>query len=184
MHDMRIRRDNAIAVVIDVQERLFPHIHDHEQLGKDIEKFIIGMQILNLPIIVTEQYSKGLGKTIAPLQTALADYYSPMEKITFSCCGEQEFVDSLENLGRKQVLLVGIETHVCVLQTALDLRAAGYRPVVIEDCISSRKPNDKHVAIERMRRAGCIITTMESVLFELCGVAGTETFRSISKLVK
>lgn len=181
---MRIRRDNAIAVVIDVQERLFPHIYNYEQLGKDIETFIIGMQILNLPIIVTEQYSKGLGKTIAPLQVALADYYSPMEKITFSCCGEQEFTDSLENLGRKQILLVGIETHVCVLQTALDLHAAGYRPVVIEDCVSSRKPNDKLIAIERLRRAGCIIATMESVLFELCGIAGTETFKSISKLVK
>jgi nicotinamidase-related amidase len=181
---MRIRRDKAIAVVIDVQERLFPHIHDHEQLGTNIEKCIIGMQILNLPIFVTEQYTKGLGKTIAPLQIALADYYSPMEKITFSCCGEQEFVDSLENLGRKQVLLVGIEAHVCILQTALDLRVAGYQPVILEDCVSSRAPNDKRVAIERMRCAGCIITTMESVLFELCGTAGTETFRSISKLVK
>lgn len=181
---MKIRRDNAIAVVVDVQERLFPHIDGYEQLEKEIEKFIIGMQILNMPIIVTEQYSKGLGATIPSIQTALADYYSPMEKISFSCCGEQEFMDSLENLGRKQILLVGIETHVCVLQTALDLRAAGYRPVVIEDCVASRKPNDKRVAIERMRRAGCVMTTMESVLFELCSVAGTDTFRSISKLVK
>jgi nicotinamidase-related amidase len=181
---MKIRRDNAIAVVVDVQERLFPHIDDHEQLGKNIEKFVIGMQILNMPIIVTEQYPKGLGTTIPPLQIALADYYSPMEKMSFSCSGEREFMDSLENLGRKQILIVGIETHVCVLQTALDLRSAGYRPVVMEDCVSSRRSNDKHVAIERMRRAGCIITTMESVLFELCAVAGTETFRNISKLVK
>jgi len=181
---MKIRRDNAIAVVVDVQERLFPHIHEHAELAANIEKFIVGMQILNLPIIVTEQYVKGLGRTLPQLQTALADYYSPMEKISFSCCGEKEFTDSLENLGRKQILLVGIESHICVLQTALDLREKNYRPIIIEDCVSSRKANDKRLAIERMRRAGCIITSLESVLFELCVVAGTEAFKQISQLVK
>jgi nicotinamidase-related amidase len=181
---MKIRRDNTIAVVVDAQERLFPHIHEQQELAGNIEKFIIGMQILNLPIIVTEQYVKGLGRTLPRFQTALSDYYSPMEKISFSCCGEQEFLDSLENLGRKQILLVGIEAHICVLQTALDLRERQYRPVIIEDCISSRKPNDKRIAIERMRRAGCAITTLESVLFELCVVAGTDMFKQISQLVK
>ncbi|TAE24282.1 MAG: hydrolase [Candidatus Kapaibacterium sp.] len=181
---MRIRRDNAITVVIDVQDRLFPHIDGHTDLEQRLEKCIVGMQILNMPMIVTEQYPQGLGRTIPSLQAALSDYYSPMEKMTFSCCGEQEFTDSLENLGRKQVLLIGIEAHICVLQTALDLRAAGYRPVILEDCVSSRKTNDKRVAIERMRRAGCVITTMESAIFELCGTAGTETFKRLSKLMK
>lgn len=181
---MKIRRDNALAVVVDVQERLFPHIDEHTELAVAIEKFIQGMQILNLPIIVTEQYVKGLGRTLPQLQTALSDYYSPMEKITFSCCGEQEFIDSLENLGRRQILLVGIESHICILQTALDLRERNYRPIIIEDCVSSRKPNDKRIAIERMRRSGCIITSLESALFELCTVAGTDTFKKISQLVK
>lgn len=181
---MKIRRDSALAVVVDVQERLFPHIHEHNELAANIEKFIVGMQILNLPIVVTEQYVKGLGRTLPALQTALADYYSPMEKITFSCCGEAEFVDSLENLGRRQILIVGIEAHICVLQTALDLRERNYRPVVIEDCISSRKPHDKRIAVERMRRSGCIITTLESVLFELCQTAATPAFKQISQLIK
>ncbi len=181
---MKIRRDNALAVVVDAQERLFPHIHEHTELAASIEKFIVGMQILNLPIIVTEQYVKGLGQTLPVLQKALSDYYSPMEKMTFSCCGEQEFIDSLENLGRRQILLVGIEAHICVLQTALDLREKNYRPIIIEDCVSSRKPNDKRLAIERMRRSGCIITTLESVLFELCGTAATPAFKPISQLIK
>jgi nicotinamidase-related amidase len=181
---MKICRDNVVAVVVDVQERLFPHIHECDVLERSIEKFIRGMQILNLPIIVTEQYVKGLGQTIPSVQTALADYYLPMEKMSFSCCGEREFTDSLENLGRRQIMLVGIESHICILQTALDLRERNYRPVVIEDCVGSRKPNDKRIAIERMRRAGCIITTLESVLFELCVAAGTDAFKSISRLVK
>jgi hypothetical protein len=181
---MKIRRDTALAVVIDVQDRLFPHISDHAELALSLEKFIVGMQIMNLPIVVTEQYVKGLGQTIKPLQAVLTDYYSPIEKITFSCCGEAEFTDSLENLGRKQILLVGIEAHICVLQTALDLREKGYRPVIIEDCVASRKPNDKRIAIERMRQAGCAITSLESLLFELCAVAGTDIFKQISRLVK
>ncbi|MCS6808054.1 MAG: isochorismatase family protein [Bacteroidota bacterium] len=181
---MKIRCDNALAVVIDVQERLFPHMYDKDSLADAIEKFIHGVQVLNLPVIVTEQYTKGLGKTLSQLQTALADYYSPLEKMTFSCCGNKEFTDSLDNLGRRQILLVGIEAHICVLQTALDLRERRYHPVILEDCISSRKPNDKRIAIQRMQGMGCTITTLEAVLFELCGTASVPAFKQIYQIVK
>lgn len=181
---MRIRRDNVIGVVIDVQERLFPHIHEHNALTAKVDTFIRGMQILNLPLFVTEQYTKGLGKTISSIQTSLGDYYTPIEKIDFSCCGVDEFMESLDNLGRKQIILTGIETHVCVLQTAMDLVEHKYTPIIVADCVSSRRINDKMIALERMRDAGCIITTVESILFELCAVAGNDTFKQISQLVK
>jgi nicotinamidase-related amidase len=181
---LRVTKDHAVGVVVDVQDRLFPHIHECELLAAHTEKLVRGMNILNLPVFVTEQYVKGLGRTIQPLQNALGDLYAPMEKMAFSCCGSQEFSEVIENLGRRFVILAGIEAHICVLQTALDLRQLGYTPVVVEDCVSSRKPNDKAVALKRMRKAGCIITTVESLLFELTVVAGTDTFKQISALVK
>jgi hypothetical protein len=180
----RIRKDGIVAVMVDIQERLFPHIHDHALLEAQCSKLTRGLQVLSVPIFVTEQYVKGLGRTITPLQNALGDLYSPMEKLTFSCCGVQEFVEVIDNLSRNYVLLYGIEAHICLLQTALDLREMGYTPVVVEDCCGSRNLNDKAVAMKRARKAGCIITTAESILFELCVQAGTDTFKQISALVK
>jgi nicotinamidase-related amidase len=180
----RIRKDSLVAVMVDIQEKLFPHIHDHDALGVSCAKLTGGLQALSVPIFVTEQYVKGLGRTTKPLQDALGDLYSPIEKLTFSCCGSQEFVEVIDNLSRNYVLLYGIEAHICVLQTALDLREMGYTPVIVEDCVGTRHPSDKAVALKRMRKAGCIITTMESILFELCVIAGTETFKKISALVK
>lgn len=180
---MRIVKDRVAAVVVDVQERLFPHIHEHEQLEKNLVTLIKGLQILQIPTIVTQQYTKGLGPTIPSVAEALKQF-EPLEKLTFSCCGDPDFLESLSGLGKSQIILMGIETHVCVLQTALDLHQNGYLPVVIEDCVSSRKFNDKQVAIERMRQTGMIISTYESVLLELCLVAGTDQFKAISRLIK
>lgn len=180
---MRILKLDSCGLVIDMQERLFPHIHQHELLEKNTEILISGLRILEVPILVTEQYRKGLGLTIPSIQKALTEF-NAVEKMAFSCCDNNDFISSLKILNRKNIIISGIETHVCVLQTVVDLIEQGYQPVVIEDCVSSRKENDKLIAIERMRQAGAIISTYESVLFELARISGTEKFKAISKLVK
>lgn len=178
-----IEASEAQAICIDIQERLFPHIHEHDELARRCGILIRGLDLLGVPIHVTEQYPSGLGRTITPIQDALGTY-EPIEKTTFSCFGAPDIVASVLSSDRHQHILFGIETHVCVQQTALDILAQGRTVVVVEDCVSSRNPNDKRIAIERMRQAGAIITTMESLLFELLVEAGSATFKTISGLVK
>lgn len=180
---MRIEKQDTVAVVVDIQERLFPHIHENEQLLKNVTSLINGLRLLDIPLLVTEQYAKGLGPTIPGVAEALGEYRA-IEKMAFSCCDESRFQTELQKLGRKNIVLMGIEAHVCVLQTSLDLLAAGYQPVVIADCISSRSMEDKQIALQRLQAEGALISSCESILFELCRVAGTEVFKGISRLVK
>jgi nicotinamidase-related amidase len=180
---MRILKENSAGVVIDIQERLLPHIYEGEQILSKSLKLIEGLQLLDVPLIVTQQYTKGLGPTVAPVQSKINDL-NPIEKLSFSCCGEPVFMNELNSTGRKYVIICGIESHVCVLQTCLDLLANDKIPVIVEDCVSSRKIDDKKVAIERMRQEGAVITTLESILFELTVAAGTAVFKGISGLVK
>jgi hypothetical protein len=170
---MRILRENTIGIFIDIQEKLFPHMQERSMLEQNLVKLNTGLRILEIPIVVTEQYSKGLGFTISPLKLALEEF-SAIEKTAFSCCDEPQFINTLSASGKKNVIVCGIETHVCVLQTTIDLL----------DCVSSRKLSDKNIAIERMRQEGAIISSMESVLFELTRTSGTESFKAISRLVK
>jgi nicotinamidase-related amidase len=179
----RLLKEDTACIVIDIQERLYPFIYENDALTKNLITLIKGLKILKIPLIVTQQYTKGLGDTIVPVKEAL-DVYEHIEKMSFSCCGDKVFMDSLDKLNKKNVILVGIESHVCVLQTALDLLDKGYTPVLIEDCVSSRKVNDKTIAVERMRSEGAVISTYESILFELAMVSGTDEFKAISKLVK
>lgn len=180
---MRIKKEETIAVVVDVQQRLFPFISENEKLSSNIVKLVKGLKVLGIEIIVTVQYSKGLGETIEPIKRALGDF-KHLEKMSFSCCGFTDFMEVLKKSGKKNVIVCGIESHVCVLQTTLDLLEGKFQPVLIEDCVSSRNPNDKNIAIERMRQEGALISTYESILFELLEVSGTETFKEISKIVK
>lgn len=180
---MRILKENTAALIIDMQERLFPHIYQNQQLQKNCAILIKGLKLLEIPLLLTEQYSKGLGATIAPIQILLEEN-TPLEKMAFSCCGSEDFMKNLQAVNKKFVVICGIEAHVCVQQTVIDLLEKNYQPVVIADCISSRKEADKNIALERMRQAGAVITSYESILFELCRVAGTEQFKQISKLVK
>ena len=180
---MRVSRHESLGVIIDIQDRLFPHIYQHEVLEKNVMILIQGLQLLQIPILVTQQYTRGLGETIP----SIAEMVKPVhriEKITFSCCGENNFLAELTRLNKKFIIIAGIEAHVCILQTVPDLIDNGFIPVVVEDCVSSRKENDKRIAIERIRQEGGIITTYESILLELCSVAGSETFKSISRLIK
>jgi hypothetical protein len=169
--------------VIDIQEKLFPHIDKNKNLQANCEILISGLNILNIPLVVSEQYPKGLGPTIKDISRLITDF-DPIEKLSFSCCGERRFLELIHEYGKRNIIICGIETHVCVLQTVMDLIERGYHPVIIEDCVSSRKSSDRETALKRMAREGVIITTYESILFELCEVAGTDQFKQISKLVK
>ena len=180
---MRISVDNTAGIIIDIQERLFPHIFRREELERNVGILIQGLNLLKVPLLVTEQYRKGLGSTIPSVMENLTNF-EPIEKISFSCCDESRFLRELNLMNKKYIVLAGIEAHVCVLQTVIDLVESGYHPVLVEDCVSSRKENDKMVAIDRMRGEGAIITTYESILLELCRIAGTETFKKISNLIK
>jgi hypothetical protein len=185
---MRLQVSSSVAVLVDVQERLFPHMHLAQELGRSLSILLQGFTVLGVPLVVTQQYTKGLGPTIPELRALLeaggAGREGPVEKISFGCCEEPAFVARLEALGRRQVILAGIESHVCVLQTALGLLERGFHPVVVADCVSSRAPGDREIALRRMEAEGVLLTTRESVLFELTGAAGTETFKAISRLVK
>jgi len=180
---MRIENEKAAALIIDFQEKLFPHIFENTVVQKNVSRLIEGLKILHIPILVTEQYPKGLGSTIMPLKNILPGIES-FEKISFSCCDDNDVMNAIQKLKRNFIIIAGIEAHVCVLQTVIDLIYTGFTPVVVTDCISSRKEIDKVFAIERIKKEGAILVTYESVLFELCRVAGSEKFKSISAIVK
>ena len=180
---MRIRAEECVFVQVDVQERLFPHINNHEELEKNLVTLLKGLKLHEIPFIINEQYKKGIGETIAPLRE-IVDADPHYEKTTFSCCGQEDGMAAIKASGKKYVILAGIETHVCVLQTAMDLLEAGLQPVLVTDCVNSRKPHDKETAIARMIQAGVIPTTYESLLFELTVNAKNPVFKQISALVK
>lgn len=179
---MRINREVTGGLVIDIQERLLPHMDQREALLKKCTTLLKGLRVLGIPLMITEQYPKGLGPTVREISDVISE--GVIEKISFSCCDEPAVLKSLVLQGRETLIICGIEAHVCILQTVVDLIAAGYRTVVVEDCISSRNPVDKQVAVERMHSEGAVITTCESILFELARMAGTDEFKAISRLVK
>lgn len=181
--DMRINKEESVGLVIDIQERLYPHMDQKEGFLDKSLTLLEGLKVLEVPVLLTEQYPKGLGQTIEQVRLALEDL-SPIEKIAFSCCDEAAYREKLGQVVRSNVIICGIEAHVCVLQTVIDLLGMEYQPVVVADCVSSRNPEDKKVALERMRMEGAIITTCESILFELVRMAGTDKFKAISRLVK
>lgn len=183
---MKLQRSEALLVVIDLQEKLMPVIDGAEALARNVERLIRGFKILDVPVLVTEQYVKGLGSTIEPLRRALEETsgYVPVEKACFSSYGSAEFETALRNTRRKQVVVCGVETHVCVYQTVMDLLGGGYEVSIVADAVSSRAPENRDVAIRRMTAEGAQLTSTEMCLFELLGTSGTEEFRAISKLVK
>jgi nicotinamidase-related amidase len=180
---MRILLNETAAVIIDIQERLLPHMHENQIILQNNLKLIDGLQILSIPTVITQQYTRGLGETVPSIVSKFPEFRY-IEKISFSCIDEPGFKEQVSLLGKPNIILCGIEAHVCVLQTCLDLLDAGFRPVIIEDCVSSRKLNDKKVAIERMRQEGARISTMESLLFELVRSADSKYFKDISRIVK
>jgi nicotinamidase-related amidase len=174
--------ETAVLLVVDVQDRLVPAIHDNAAVVEGCRRMIEAAKVLEVPIVVTEQYPQGIGRTCQTLLQCLGDV-PIITKVRFSACTEP-LVARLRELGRPHVVVVGIESHVCVLQTTLDLLRLGYSVYLCADAVGSRRTLDRDLAIERMRQAGAIVTTTESVTFELTGEAATETFKRILKIVK
>lgn len=180
---MQIKKNDSLLLFIDVQEKLFPHISGHFELEKKLGQLVEGIQILGVPIIVSEQYTKGLGKTISSVSEKLNDNTSTFEKMTFSCMRNQELAAAIEQSGKRTIILAGIEAHICVLQTALDLCEEGYDVALVLDAVGSRTEENKSVSVLRLQNK-IAFTSVESVLFELCEEAGTEQFKKISKIIK
>lgn len=176
-------KDTAL-VVIDVQGKLAQLMDQKEALFANLERIIKGVRVLELPILWTEQVPEKLGETTPKIRELLVDSAQPISKSSFSCCGHRPFMDALKGLQRKQVLLTGIETHICVYQTALDLLNLGYEVHLVTDAVSSRTAKNKQIGIERIREAGALPTSTEMALFELLRVAEGDKFRQIARIVK
>lgn len=180
---MKININDVFCLVIDIQERLLPHMKDYERFLSNTNTLLKGLQALNVEIIINEQYKKGLGETVNTIRELLPNnfYY---EKTTFSALENNDFVAKVTGLNKKYALVCGIEAHVCVMQSCLDLLKHGITPILVVDCISSRKELDKEIALKRLERENIIFTTYESILFELLVDAKNPSFKTISALIK
>ena len=180
---MRITPENCITIAVDYQTRLVPAMAHKRELIHNSRILLQGLQVLGVPVLVSQQYTKGLGETVPEIKALVAD--SPVfDKITFSCWQNDAIRDAVIASGRKTVIVCGIESHVCTLQTVIDLCADGYRVVFVEDCVDSRRDSDKAAALKRAVKEGAILTSYEALLFELTQIAGNERFKKISALVK
>ena len=182
----RLVRADAFLVVIDVQEKLMPVIDDHELVARNIDRLVRGCKVLDVPTLLTEQYVKGLGATIPTIRKAFEETstYEPIEKSSFSAYGCAEFLTALRLLQRKHAIVAGIETHVCVYQTVMDLLANGYAVTIVADAAGSRAASNKDTGLRRMLAEGAKLSSTEMVLFELLVESGTDEFREISRLIK
>ncbi|PKO37471.1 MAG: hydrolase [Betaproteobacteria bacterium HGW-Betaproteobacteria-6] len=180
---MLIRRADSLLLVVDIQQKLAPAIHDSERVTANSVRLLEGARQLGVPAFVSEQYVKGLGASLEAIRTAAVDARF-FEKTHFSCAAEPGVIDLLRAAKRPQVLLTGTETHVCVLQTAFGLQAAGFEVYLVADAASSRTPENHNAAIERLRAGGVQIVTSEMVLFEWLHQAGTADFRQLLPLIK
>ena len=178
-----LKREQSALVLVDIQGKLASLMHEHQALYSQLQILIQGVQALQLPILWLEQYPKGLGPTISEVAELLSEQ-EPLAKTCFSACGLNIFQDQLRETGRRQVLLAGIETHICVYQSARDLLDAGYQVEVVSDAVSSRTAENKALGLQRMAQAGAKITSVEMCLFELLKLAGTPEFKTIARLVK
>jgi nicotinamidase-related amidase len=183
-HEKILDVNHAAFVIIDVQEGFRAIIPDFEVIAANISRFLQGAKILDVPVIVTEQYPKGLGRTAEEILFALDPDHAPLEKTAFSSCGAAGFVSSLKELDIKQVILGGIETHICVNQTAHDLIDAGFQVHLLTDCISARFEVNKKAGLDKMMQSGAVPSTVEMALFELMRDAKHEQFKAIQQLVK
>lgn len=181
-HPTLLQRDQAVLLIIDVQERLVKAMARRESVEQAILKLQQGMEILGIPTLMTEQYPKGLGPTVETIRSCAGNACC-VEKTAFSCCGEANFWPELERLQPRQVIVTGMEAHVCVLQTVLDLLHAGFQVHVPVCAVCSRSDAHRDNALRRMEQAGAILTNVESALFELVRGAHSPEFKAISKLV-
>ncbi len=178
-----LAKDDAVLVIVDIQERLAAVMAQRQKVLDNCRHLIEAAKLLSIPIVLNEQYPKGLGPTVPEIREALPAY-APHEKITFSCCRDGSFSGKFAELKRKKVILVGMEAHVCVLQTCIDLLRQGLQVHMVQDSTCSRTEENFRIGIECMRDAGAVITCTETVLFQLLERGGTEEFKAISKRIK
>jgi len=178
-----LSREGTVLIVIDVQEKLFAKIEEKEKIAKNICRLIKFAEILGIPIILTEQYPRGLGSTIPEIRK-LTSEIKPVEKIEFSCLASSTFKERLSETQARNLILTGIEAHICISQTAIEALTNGYRVYVVSDATSSRRREDRMVAIERMRQEGAMIVTTEMLMYEILRKAGTPEFKRVLDLVK
>ena len=175
---MRVRREESAVLVVDYQEKLLPAMCENEKLLERVQILLTGLRELEIPMIVTQQYTKGLGMTVKGIQDVVGNDF--IEKIRFSA-----YEDVKEQIkGKKYIIVCGIEAHICVLQTVIDLKEAGIIPVLVTDCVSSRKKQDMEMAFERAKAEGAVLTTYEAILFELLEKAGSDTSKKIQRLIR
>jgi len=180
-HPSQMSAADTGLLVIDVQEKLVPLIPSADVLIPNIAFLIDGAQLLDIPVQATEQYPKGMGGTVAELAERVPQR---PDKVAFSCCAIPSVLENFRRAARPKILLAGIETHVCVLNTALDLLALDFRVYLAVDAVASRSAIDHDTALRRMERAGAVLTTAETAVFEWVGGAGTTHFKEISRLVQ
>ena len=184
---VRFTVDNTVAIAIDFQDRILPAMSNKEELKENVIKLLKGFKVLNVPVIFSQQYTKGLGMTdtdIIEAYTSVEDF-SYYDKVSFSCYDDEQIREALNRTGCDNIIVFGIEAHVCMLQTVIDLLDSDrYNVIVVTDCSDSRKVTDKEIAYRRLEQEGAFLSTYESMLFELTGAAGTDTFKAISKIVK
>lgn len=176
---MRIEREHTAALIVDFQERLVPAIADHEALMERVRILLQGLKVLDIPMTVTQQYTKGLGMSVSEVWEASGET-EYLDKISFSALGVAE--PKIHD--KKYILVCGMEAHCCVLQTVIDLAGAGYVPVLVTDCIGSRRESDREMAIRRAEQEGAVLTSSEAILFELLKEAGTPLSKEILNIVK
>lgn len=181
---MRIlESEGTVLIVVDVQGRLAHLMHKKEELFENLQKIIKGVQVLEIPILWVEQNPEGIGLTIPEIAHLLPDI-QPISKFSFSCCDSDRFMQALKALNRKQILIAGIETHICVYQTAIDLSGLKYEVQVVADAVSSRTVENRQIGLEKTKDAGASLTSVETALFELLKVAKGAKFKEILKIVK
>ena len=176
-------KNESILLIVDTQERLAATMNMKDAVINNIVHLIELAKMQNIPVVVTEQYPKGLGPTVSKIRDSVP-VYLPVEKLFFNCCGEPAFMNTIKTLNRKTVVLTGMETHICVLQTCVGLLEKGFNVHLVQDAVCSRARESWKTGTAFMRDAGAIVTCTETVLFQLLKVAGTEEFRTISKRIK
>ena len=185
MQGLAVDQNNTVLLIVDVQERLAPAMHPelYGALIENMRRFGAARSVLDLPVVITEQYPKGLGPTVPSIKSAFEG--APiLEKISFSAMGDEAVAKQLSTIGRRSVVVAGMETHICVYQTVRDLTEAGFSVHVLADAVSSRTKDNYSIGLALMEKAGAAISSTETVLFDLLGRAGTEAFKTISKLVR
>ena len=182
-HPNLLQNENSLLLIVDVQERFRDHIHDFKGMVDNIGKLVEASKILNLPVLITEQYPKGLGKTVSEIEEKLGAHQQ-FEKTEFSSCQNRAVMDALQRAGRRQIIVCGIETHVCVNQTVHDLLASHYQVHVVADAVSSRFVANKELGLAKMYAAGALPACVEMALLELVNDAAAQTFKPVQNLIK